>query len=449
MLEWEVRELESSPSIRESAARLGPACQSLIRELGESGKLEILQLRDGLRIRTTSWVGRITLGGLSLHIRPKLSGMPLLQLLRYTYSLRDLRIFSSSNYDVTAIPFEDLLIEQLVAEAAELLSRGLHRDYLRHSGNLESPRGRIDFGRVPHSIAQADAGLPCTYYDRSEDVPLNRVLLAGLHLGRTLAKDGVLRQRIGRLEQTLEQRVSRTQLTSTRLIEAWHAIDRRSAAYAASLTLIELLHSGLGLSGAPHEAAVEASSFLFDMNRFFQRLLSRFFHVELSGFSVVDEFRLYEVFAANSSQPPRRPPTIPRPDFAILADDRVIQLLDAKYRDLWDQNCPPAMLYQLAIYALSGTNRAASATILYPTMTRDTRDQVIEIRDPGCGLTRGTVVLRPVDLLYLSGLVSDTSSYSADRQRQKYAHDLCFGSLTAEPPLRKRGSFTSHLGAVS
>jgi 5-methylcytosine-specific restriction enzyme subunit McrC len=45
--------------------------------------LEILELREGLSIRASSYVGRITLGDVQLTIRPKIRGLPFLQLLRY------------------------------------------------------------------------------------------------------------------------------------------------------------------------------------------------------------------------------------------------------------------------------------------------------------------------------------------------------------------------------
>ena len=108
-----------------------------------------------MEIRATSWVGRVTLGDLTITVRPKIAGAPLLNLLRYAYSLRDLETFTPTGYETSTEAFQDLIVEQLANEATELLSRGLHRDYLRFNAELASPTGRIDFGQFAHALAAA------------------------------------------------------------------------------------------------------------------------------------------------------------------------------------------------------------------------------------------------------------------------------------------------------
>ncbi|HHV79250.1 MAG TPA: hypothetical protein GXX40_06525 [Firmicutes bacterium] len=71
-----------------------PAARDLAEKLAEGVMLEVQELATGLRVHTTSWVGRVELGPLHLDIRPKIPSPALLALLRYAYGLRDLRLES-------------------------------------------------------------------------------------------------------------------------------------------------------------------------------------------------------------------------------------------------------------------------------------------------------------------------------------------------------------------
>ena len=51
-----------------------------------------------------------------------------------------LETFTPTGYETRAETFQDLIVEQLANEAAELLSRGLHRDYLRFNGRAGKSR---------------------------------------------------------------------------------------------------------------------------------------------------------------------------------------------------------------------------------------------------------------------------------------------------------------------
>ena len=121
------------------------ASRSAADALTKSGRIEFLELAHGLRITTNSYVGSIALGNLQLSIRPKITGLPLLNLLRYAYGLRDLDLFEQTRYNLRDHTFLDLLIHQLATEVQELLFRGLHRTYMRRQEPLASPRGRIAF----------------------------------------------------------------------------------------------------------------------------------------------------------------------------------------------------------------------------------------------------------------------------------------------------------------
>lgn len=424
--EWERATPETTPALCNLSFGGDAAARRRAGQLTTMQRVEILELAQGLEIRTGSFVGNVALGPVQLVIRPKLDGLPLLNLLRYAYGLRDLDILPETTHAIGAAAFQDLLIAQLSTEVEELLARGLHREYERTHELLSSPRGRLDFQAYARRSGVAAAALPCIHHPRLEATLLNRVLLAGLNLGARLTADPTLRVRLRRLAQVFALTLDPAPLHAATLAQAERALDRRTAAYRPALTLIELLLQASGLLlDMPTE--LRLPGFLFDMNRFFQALLSHFLHDYLPGYTIHDEYRLKEMFAYVPGQNPRQRQTpTPRPDFAILKNGHLIALLDAKYRDLWEYPLPRDMLYQLSLYALSQPP-GATAAILYPTLNPAAREARIAIREPLTGGERAYVALRPVGMLELNEMLTTLTGKEQQRACADLARRLVWG----------------------
>ena len=123
--------------------------------------------------------------------------------------------------------------------------------------------------------------------------------------------------------------------------------------------------------------------------------------------------------------PRRSQAPTPRPDFLVSQGPKTVAILDAKYRDLWENPLPRDMLYQLSMYAMS--HEGGTATILYPTTHAQATEARIEVRDPLSGARRALVVLRPIVLEELEGLLMAKPTAPILRQRRALADDLAFG----------------------
>lgn len=425
LAEWEKRGPEPGSPLR---GLVLPGARAVAEDLTRSGQLEILELASGVELRASSWVGRVQLGELTVTVQPKIPGAPFLQLLRYAYGLRQLSVKDASHYGAEQGTFQDLIARQLAAEIEELIARGLHRDYRREPAELAAPRGRIDFQRYVMAAGGGRASLPCVHHPRTRETILNQVLVAGIQLALRATDDVELRGHLRRLGRALDIDEPLPRLDRNVLDRSWRSIDRRTQAYTPALNLIGILTQGLGISLGDADEALRLPGFLFDMNRFFQALLSRFLGENLAGYSVRNEHRLKGMFAfAQFGNPRSRRTPTPRPDFMILTGNRIVSVLDAKYRDLWEEILPREMLYQLAIYALGHNGSDRLAVVLYPTLKGRAVDQTIVLKDPVHGAEKARIVLRPVDLLELERLVSAPSGTMRKQRCATMAKCLVFG----------------------
>ena len=426
MREWQTLNPSKRPELRNFRLE-DAASRALAKDISRSGMLEIVELREGLQIRASSFVGRLRLGNLTVSVLPKLNGMPLFTLLRYAYHFRDLQSVPKADFVTSDTGLSDLLTFQLLTESKELLSRGLHRKYTRRDCTLASPRGKLNMNRIATQNTIAEPRLPCIYHPRLSDCLPNQVLLAGLGFAARLTESNLLRTSCRRIAEIIREDVSTVILNPDLLRELNLSLNRLTSAYKPAAKIIHLLYSGHGVTLDDENRAIQVQGFLLDMNRFFQALLSRFLNEYLSNYSILDEYRLKGMMAYLPGYNPlnKQPPT-PRPDYIIQKKASIISVLDAKYRDLWEDSLPSEMLYQLAIYALSqkGLRKAA---ILYPTLNREAREAHVGIKDPSTGQRLGVVILRPVDLMTLVYLLRLPRSPQTDRSRKAYAEKLAFG----------------------
>ena len=219
LVEWETCAPEPGTQLFGRFLEEARGVRQLASQLSTAGMLDIVELRQGLSLRATSYVGRIRLGDLQITIRPKIPMMCLLRLFQYAYGLRHLKLFSWVGYGTEPQTFQDLLIHQLAAEASELLSRGLHRRYVRRDQQLSSPRGRIDISRI--------------------------------------VRDGGLTQTTLALHRPSQDRRLFGQPSAPRGLEAWRALDHRSCAPDHPPT-VSGMAAGAGLSDHIRSGSLQA-----------------------------------------------------------------------------------------------------------------------------------------------------------------------------------------------
>ena len=390
------------------------------------GRVDIREGYRGLEIAATSFVGRVNVGPVHIIIRPKLPAAPLTRLLRYAYNLRDVSVVDQSHAALVHYGFHDLLIVMLADEVEELVFAGLARRYVPLTERLQSPRGRILVDQVIRRGGVQDSTLPCLNFERSVNWHLNQVIRAGLVVAAGITGDSELRRRVHRLADMFGDVGRAVRLDIREIEKAAGELTRLTEMSRPALTIIKLLHDlqGIGIEATGDPA--RTPGLLFDMNLFFERLLSRFLREHLKS-AVLDQQFLSAVFAyAPEANPQHRAAPRPRPDYTVVGA-RCTRFLDAKYRDIWEGNLPAEWLYQLSIYGLASPARVS--VLLYATMAVDARDQRIEVRQPWSREALASVIVRPVSLPRLAELLGPGHSANVSAPRQRWADDLTASSV--------------------
>jgi hypothetical protein len=213
LAEWQEVTPETIPSL--AGVYLSPNAQerALLARLDTQGMITVRELRTGLAISTTSFVGSIKIGPLTVQIQPKIEGHAFSALLGYALGLPYLELLPEHPIGLTAPAFQDVLVDRLTAEATRLMFRGLYRHYTSRESSLSSPRGRILFSQLARDGPRTTAVLPCRHVERDENVLANRVLLAGLRLAARVALDPAIRARAMRAAAPLADAVEAVALS--------------------------------------------------------------------------------------------------------------------------------------------------------------------------------------------------------------------------------------------
>lgn len=353
-------------------------------------RLEIDELRDGLRVRTKSWVGIVRLATIELRIYPKLAGdqVSLARLIEFTLGVDGLgRLAGEGSLEAKGHSLLDL-VALLFAEATQrVLRRGLVAHYVEREEELGVARGRILVDRqVLERFGQSDRVI-CRFDELENNVDENRLLLVALQAAARRVQSPVVHRKLERLRAVLEPLCDVGGL-DLRLLRRELIYNRLNAHYERAHSLAWLVLDALGIEDLLAQGSTQSFAFLLNMNLLFERFVERVFRRVLAqaDYTVESQRHLTSVlWDATSKKHYARVV----PDLIVtrrgLADARIA--VDAKYKLYDEKGLGQGDIYQALLYA-NAINCAPEATVdrvptsilIYPSSVGDGEEIVIEAR---------------------------------------------------------------------
>ena len=350
-------------------------------------RLQIEELRRGLRVRTRSWVGVVRLPTVEIRVVPKVTGdqLGLVRLLQYASGLDALtRLRDGATLDASSDSLLELFVLLFVEASERVLRRGLLSGYIEREDDLPMVRGRILGDRqVLERFGQLDR-IVCRFDELEHDVVENQLLSAALRVASPRVTSVGLQRRISRLRGVLEPicDIDQLDLAGAR---ATLTYNRLNAHYETAHRLGWLLFDALGIDDLFAPGETRSFSFLLDMNRLFERFVTRAIEqiLPVVRYRVTSQVSFKSVVWNVSSQ---RPYTNIIPDVVVErrgeSDCRVA--IDAKYKLYDERGFDPGDIYQTFLYAfaLGGTALDAVPTslLLYPATAEEPKNTRLRIR---------------------------------------------------------------------
>lgn len=361
-----------------------PADQSIIAQLRASERVEIDELKDGIRVKAKSWVGVIHFQDFEIQIVPKLAGenLGLVNMLTYTTGVNALKRYDSQRYLETLQQGSlfDLIV-WLFCDACEvILAGGLLFDYQRKEDSLINLRGRLlidkqyrrRFGQIDH--------LECRFDEHSSNILENQLLALGLFMAGRLTQDELIRSRARRLWAIFSEacKIDQLDINAART-EIFY--NRLNVHYKNAHQLAWMIIDGLGVEDLFKSNRTPGFAFLLDMNILFEQFLHKYLVQVLSKSDLTvayqrhDRSIIWDIFRNRSYSQVI-------PDFLVSISDSSKRLaVDAKYKIYDDRKVDPGDIAQIFLYAYAYDHSLQpTALLIYPTEDKSDRRASMMIR---------------------------------------------------------------------
>ena len=319
------------------------------------------ELRDGLRIKTTSYVGIIELERLRILIQPKFDPT-------FTQVI-DMMLFAqghakwSEQQTIGNAGHNNLFIllaSRFLKETELLLRKGLKKDYVQEENNVRHVRGRILIRENAMKNYNYPTKIFCCFDELVNDVLENQLILCVLELLSAVPLPEQLKRQIHTFRTQFQM------LTTTFQGKKWPHIvyNRLNEHYKMTHFFGKMLFEKLFLQDYTNHQ-LHTFTLLVNMNELFEQFVGEILrqYLHKGTFKVVAGKRITDAMLLEGA---RYRDMIP--DLVVHDLNRnAVTVLDTKYKGYDVKRVSTEDLFQLAFYAqYFQTEETYAATIIYP-----------------------------------------------------------------------------------
>lgn len=246
--------------------------------LKKHGILTIRELKNGLEISSSSHIGVVQFSNFTVKVLPKfsLNTKNLPKLIAYAFDLDDIIIPES---EITFQPEEkqliDILITFFVRKCQQLLRQGLLKSYVTYQDDVKFLRGKLMLKQQIIHIIRKKPVFACEFDELEYNNLENQILLFCLKRSYHFTESDSLRKEIRRLIHQFSGLVNDIQITFDNFEKINYT--RLNQHYKKIHDLCKLIISATGIGDFYHEREHVVSSFFVDMNKIFEKFVTRLF----------------------------------------------------------------------------------------------------------------------------------------------------------------------------
>jgi 5-methylcytosine-specific restriction enzyme subunit McrC len=376
--EWEERLLH---------IELTPADRVSIHQFNKSGStgIRIEELRDSVRIQTTSSIGVVRLDSIEIRVEPKLAGdnIRVVEMLEVTTGIDLLRRYEKSHeLQAEEKNLFELLVLLLVSETERLIRSGLLSNYHEEEGLLPVIRGRfLGDQQLLRRFGMLDK-LHCRFDELSQNIVENQVLAAALAASEPFIVNNALRHRVrhclGDLLACCDPHYLDVQ-TAKQLF----TYNRLNHHYRPAHELCWLVLEQTGIEDVLTRGRTSCFSFLLNMNQLFEQFVAVLIRklLEPQGFRIKSQHKDASIIrhaVTNKSY------AKVIPDLRVYSPADNNFCIDAKYKLYDELKISNSDIYQAFLYAFAFATSPVDrhAFLIFPSEQAEDQSHHLTIK---CG----------------------------------------------------------------